>query len=108
MLEAAMQASLQQAAQSDQQLLQQAMKESRQDMPSLHMPPTAAFDVVSRPSWLPQALAAADPCAMRTLDDDDEDEEDEEDAMLAAALAASVKDASEADATLSALNRDVP
>ena len=99
MVQAAMQASLQQAAQSDQQLLQQALLESRHGIPPLRMAPATAFEVVSQPHWL---SSTQPPGAVG----DDDNDDDDDDAMMAAALAASVSDAADADAALSALNRD--
>eukprot|EP00045_Choanoeca_perplexa_P016501 m.223953 g.223953 ORF g.223953 m.223953 type:complete len:450 (+) comp17277_c0_seq4:133-1482(+) len=108
MMHAAVQASLQQAAQTEQQLFQQALLDSREPTPSFRARPAAAvaFEVVPQhsSSAATTAMPTATSCIKSPGADDDGD--DDEEAMMAAAIAASTKDASEADAVLSALDQN--
>lgn len=91
LLQAALRASKAQAEASEKQLLHQALLESRQGMmPTVSLRSAVDFEVVA------SSLPAADPVS---------ETDEEEEAMLAAALAASVQDADQADAAFLAFSK---
>eukprot|EP00730_Choanoeca_flexa_P013798 TRINITY_DN5721_c0_g1_i2.p1 TRINITY_DN5721_c0_g1~~TRINITY_DN5721_c0_g1_i2.p1 ORF type:complete len:471 (+),score=107.90 TRINITY_DN5721_c0_g1_i2:102-1514(+) len=104
LMQAALQASVQQMAASEEQLLQQALRESRQaaGFPSLSLRLSSSTATSSVPSIEIVGTSMQTPTARQDIDSKGDDDDDDEAALLAAALAASVQDADKADEQLSA------